>query len=72
MKDANAGKDSIGWDMFKYLVGNLVPRTLKEKIDLFLEAFTPSGLRNDEIENYEFSQTEIHDICTSCLAPIFA
>ena len=45
MKEANTGKDSIGWNTFKYLAGDLVPRTLKEKIDMFLEAFTPTELR---------------------------
>ena len=72
MKSAVCGADSITWDTFKYIAADMVPRTLHDKIDLFLEAFTPQDLSIEEKDFYEFTQDEIHYICASCLAVIFA
>lgn len=55
MKSAVCGQDSISWDTFKYIAADMVPRTLHDKIDLFLEAFTPQDLSAEEKDLYEFT-----------------
>jgi hypothetical protein len=44
MKQLVSGRDSIDWKTFKDNIAGMVPINLPDKIDLFLEAFTPKNL----------------------------
>jgi len=41
MKQLINGRDSIDWETFKNNISGMIPILLPDKIDVFLEAFTP-------------------------------
>ena len=72
MKQLVSGRDTIDWKTFKDNIAGMVPINLPDKSDLFLEAFTPQNLSQAQKDEYSFTQDEIHKICSSCLAVMFA
>jgi hypothetical protein len=55
MKGLIVGKNTISWDTFKTLASELVPRTIEQKIDLFLESFVPHEVEYRYKEDYHFT-----------------
>jgi hypothetical protein len=44
-----------------------MPKTMKDKMYLFLKAIAPSDIPESEFNDYEFSQEEIIKVCNSAL-----
>jgi hypothetical protein len=41
------GKETISWDIFKTLANEMIPRTIEQKIDLFVESYIPHETHQD-------------------------
>jgi hypothetical protein len=41
MRKVVGGDKTINWETFKEIAAGMIPRTLNDKIELFLESFTP-------------------------------
>ena len=47
------------WDDFSTKINYLIPRTLTEKMILFLRAVAPENLTDEEFKDYHFTRDEI-------------
>jgi hypothetical protein len=60
----NKGKeDEITWDGFSLSLPQLYPRSMKQKMTLFLKSFAPEGSKND----YCFKKEEVIHMCRTAL-----
>ena len=62
---------TLGWEEFTEMVNTLLPRNLEEKITFTLQAYVPSDLIGEQVENYMFGKKDILNISRSCLEPLF-
>ena len=61
----------ISWDDFRHMITTLVPIDLEKQITLFLRAYVPANLKDNEIDSHKFGKEDILRIAKDCLEPLF-
>ena len=53
-KHSTDGKGGISWKNFRILLLDLLPMTLEDQITLFLKAYVPEHIKEENTEKYRF------------------
>ena len=63
----NSQPGQVSWQDFADSLKQLYPRSVPEKMTLFLKAFAPEGLSEDQFRSHSFTRREIIAMCRSAL-----
>ncbi len=66
LKNNDLGTE-VSWPSFTSSISYLMPKTLPEKMQLFLRAIAPIDLTESQFPHYEFSQDDIIELCRNAL-----
>lgn len=56
LRMASNGANSLSWGDFRQLIRKLVPVSLEDQITLFLRAYVPKDLPQEQVDKYKFGK----------------